>query len=80
MCLLTDDNDSQSKMGIRRSLAAVVILLATLSSLIMLRHVQPGPETDLFDLSGGLLVGIALAMSFFTLALCVRRPRNNSQG
>jgi hypothetical protein len=74
MCLM-DIEDNQSRTRTRRRLAAMVILLVSVSFLIGWLHPQAGADADFFDFLRGLTVGVALALSFFTLALCRRGVR-----
>lgn len=74
MCL-PDLNTSQPGTSRRRRLAAMAILLATMSLGIGFLHPQPGPGADFFDFLRGLMVGGGLVFSIAAFRLCVRRPR-----
>jgi hypothetical protein len=78
MCLLAYDDDTQSRAIRRRSLAAMAILLITMSLVIGFLHPQPGPDADMFDFLRGLMVGIGMVFSITAFTMCVRRPQNNS--
>lgn len=77
MCVPVYDDDSQSRAGVRRGLAAMGILLIAVSLAIGFLHPQPGADASLFDFLRGLTVGIGLVFSITAFVMCLRRPRHN---
>ena len=77
MCLLENENGNRSMVRRRWTLVEMAILLVTVSAAGQVLHLRPGRGADMIDFARGLVLGIAVGVSLFTLVLCSRRPRNN---